>query len=179
MGYIDKEKMLHDISVKMGECLLNDSFLQYGVWDGMNDYVSEFPEVRDPFEVIWLKEGEHCLVRIDGKFYEARRSTIKDPTNTEYLEVHFQIDREPKTEVDDNEKRPLRITRAMRFKEAREATGLSQRDVSAQTFIACSTIKTLESEDYSDPKYYTVAKLADFYGVELRWLMEGDDADIR
>ena len=100
MGYIDKEKMLHDISVKMGECLLNDSFLQYGVWDGMNDYVSEFPEVRDPFEVIWLKEGEHCLVRIDGKFYEARMATIKGPANTEYLEVHFQIDREPKTEVD-------------------------------------------------------------------------------
>ena len=67
------------------------------------------------------------------------------------------------------------MTRAQRFIQSRNATGLSQRDVSAQTFIACSTIKALESEDYSDPKYYTVAKLADFYGVELRWLMEGDN----
>ena len=65
------------------------------------------------------------------------------------------------------------MTRGERFKQAREAKGYSQKKSSILSCIACSTIKTLESEEYSDPKYYTVAALADLYGVDLRWLMEG------
>ena len=65
------------------------------------------------------------------------------------------------------------MTRGERFAQAREAKGYSQKKASILSCIACSTIKTLESEEYSDPKYYNVAKLADLYEVDLRWLMEG------
>ena len=67
------------------------------------------------------------------------------------------------------------MTRGERFKQAREAKGYSLREVSALSNIAKSTIVTLESEEYSDPKYYNVAKLADLYEIDLRWLMDGDD----
>lgn len=102
MGYIDKEKMLHEISVKKGQCLKNGWDMLYASMEETEKYVKGFheAEIEDPVEVVWLKKEEHCLVRIDGKFYEARRATIKDSTDTEYLEVHFQIDREAKTEAD-------------------------------------------------------------------------------
>ena len=64
------------------------------------------------------------------------------------------------------------MTRAERFKQAREERGYSQKQASVLAYVACSTIKVLESEEYCDPKYYTVAQLADLYDVDLRWLME-------
>ena len=66
------------------------------------------------------------------------------------------------------------MTRGERFAQARRASGYSQKQASILSYVACSTIKTLESEEYSDPKYYTVAALADLYKVGIRWLMEGE-----
>ena len=65
------------------------------------------------------------------------------------------------------------MTRGERFTQARIERGYSQKQASVLSCVACSTIKTLESEEYSDPKYYTVAALADLYEVDIRWLMEG------
>ena len=65
------------------------------------------------------------------------------------------------------------MTRGERFKQAREAKGFSQKQASVLSCVACSTIKLLESEEYSDPKYCTIATLADLYGVDIRWLAEG------
>ena len=74
MGYIDKDVMLHEISVKKGQCLKNGWDMLYASLEETEKYVRDFheAEIEDPVEVFWTKKGENCLVRIDDKFYEAR-----------------------------------------------------------------------------------------------------------
>ena len=45
MGYIDKEKMLHDIAVKKGQCLKNGWDMLYASLEETEKYVRKFPEV--------------------------------------------------------------------------------------------------------------------------------------
>ena len=121
MGYIDKEKLLHDIAVRKGSTLQSDDILWWAFWTQLEQTIGEYPEEKDVI---------------------ARRGVAH-------------------------------MTRGERFTHARESAGMSLREASAISNVAKSTIVTLESEDYSDPKYFTVGALADCYGVEVRWLMEG------
>lgn len=46
MGYIDKEKLLHDISVKKARALANNWDLLYTALDEMEKYIKAFPEEK-------------------------------------------------------------------------------------------------------------------------------------
>lgn len=55
MGYVDKERMLHDIAVKKGQALAKGWNLIYSALDEMEKYVRAFPE-----EKISLPEKGDC-----------------------------------------------------------------------------------------------------------------------
>ncbi|MDR0903784.1 MAG: helix-turn-helix domain-containing protein [Ruminococcus sp.] len=59
---------------------------------------------------------------------------------------------------------------AKKIKKAREDTGLTQRDVAAETEIHPSTIAKYESAKL-EPDLEKLGILADFYGVSVDWLL--------
>lgn len=46
MGYIDKDKMLHDLYVKTGESIAKDDLLRTSLYQSMTAYVLTFPEEK-------------------------------------------------------------------------------------------------------------------------------------
>ncbi len=62
-----------------------------------------------------------------------------------------------------------------RFKEAREKTGYSLDYVESQSGVSKNTIWKLE-HDMVDAGYKLIARLADFYGVNVSWLIGQSDS---
>jgi transcriptional regulator with XRE-family HTH domain len=69
------------------------------------------------------------------------------------------------------------LTFGQRLRVSRERLGLTVRDVAAALpGISMSAVATWE-RGVSEPSVGRVAKLAKFYGVDVRWLIEGIDTD--
>lgn len=58
---------------------------------------------------------------------------------------------------------------AQKLKKAREDTGFTQREVTAETRIPQSTLANYEV-GRTEPDIETIGILADFYGIDLNWL---------
>lgn len=61
-------------------------------------------------------------------------------------------------------------TFASRLKKARQNTGFTQREVAKETGIPQSTIAKYETQKL-EPNIETLGILADFYSVDLNWLI--------
>lgn len=59
---------------------------------------------------------------------------------------------------------------ASKLKKARENTGFTQREISAETKIKQSTLASYET-GRTQPDIETLGILADFYGVSIDWLV--------
>jgi len=67
------------------------------------------------------------------------------------------------------------LTLGQRLRVSRERLGLTVRDVAAAVpGVSMSGVATME-RDGTDPTIGRIAKLAKFYGVDIRWLVEGID----
>lgn len=69
------------------------------------------------------------------------------------------------------------MTRSERFRWARHNAGLSQKDVEDRTYLTRPTVSKTENpkHDHLDFKFDTVYTLSKLYGVNLIWLMTGEE----